>query len=152
MITFISINLKNKVAIDKILSDNSKDLKTIDSINISKVFSLVEEEYYEHLASEFVEISSQLDIVTDILTRDGHCIAKIDWFARLYENELIQLNKKLKEFNHSLNDLTSDIEPSRRRDYEIYKACIVEAYQNDQKNNQENKITQDEQSILITLG
>ena len=143
---------KNKVAIDKILSDNSKDLKTIDSINISKVFNLVEEEYYEHLASEFVEISSQLDIVTDILTRDGHCIAKIDWFARLYENELIQLNKKLKEFNNSLNDLTSDIEPSRRRDYEIYKACIVEAYQNDQKNNQENKITQDEQSILITLG
>lgn len=145
-------NPKNKIAIDKILSDNSKDLKTIDSINISKVFSLVEEEYYEHLSSEFVEISSQLDIVTDILTRDGHCIAKIDWFARLYENELLQLNKKLKDFNNSLSDLTSDIEPSRRRDYEIYKACIVEAYHNDQKNNQENKITQDEQSILITLA
>jgi len=44
---------KNKAAIDKILTDSSKDLKTIDSINISKVFSLVEEEYYEHLASEF---------------------------------------------------------------------------------------------------
>lgn len=143
---------KNKIAIDKILSDNSKDLKTIDSINISKVFSLVEEEYFYHLSSEFVEISSQLDIVTDILTRDGHCIAKIDWFARLYENELIQLNKKLKEFNHSLIDLSSDIDTSRRRDYEIYKACIVEAYQNDQKNNQEKKITQDEQSILITLA
>jgi hypothetical protein len=147
-----SNNPKNKIAIDKILSDNSKDLKTIDSINISKVFNLVEEEYFEHLSSEFVEISSQLDIVTDILTRDGHCIAKIDWFARLYENELLQLNKKLKEFNHSLSDLSSDIEPSRRRDYEIYKACIIEAYQNDKKNNQENKITQDEQSILITLA
>jgi hypothetical protein len=93
-----SNNPKNKIAIDKILSDNSKDLKTIDSINISKVFSLVEEEYYSHLSAEFVEITSQLDIVTDILTRDGHCIAKIDWFARLYENELAQLNKKLKEF------------------------------------------------------
>lgn len=143
---------KNKVAIDKILTDSSKDLKTIDSINISKVFDLVEEEYYEHLAIEFVEISSQLDIVTDILTRDGHCIAKVDWFARLYENELIQLNKKLKEFNNSLIDLSSDIEPSRRRDYEIYKACIIEAYQNDKINNQEYKITQDEQSILITLA
>jgi len=147
-----SNNPKNKIAIDKILSDNSKDLKTIDSINISKVFSLVEEEYYTHLSSEFVEITSQLDIVTDILTKDGHCIAKIDWFARLYENELTQLNIKLKEFNRSLNDLNSDVEPSRRRDYDIYKACIIEAYQNDQNNNQENKITQDEQSILITLA
>ena len=147
-----SNNPKNKIAIDKILLDNSKDLKTIDSINISKVFSLVEEEYYTHLSSEFVEITSQLDIVTDILTRDGHCIAKIDWFARFYENELIQLNKKLKEFNHSLNDLSSEIEPNRRRDYEVYKACVIEAYQNDQKNNQESKITQDEQSILITLA
>ncbi len=147
-----SNNPKNKIAIDKILSDNSKDIKTIDSINITKVFSLVEEEYYTHLSSEFVEITSQLDIVTDILTRDGHCIAKIDWFARLYENELNQLNKKLKEFNRSLNDLSSDIEPSRRRDYDIYKACVIEAYQNDQNNNQENKITQDEQSLLITLA
>lgn len=145
-------NPKNKGAIDKILTDSSKDLKTIDSINISKVFTLVEEEYYEHLASEFVEISSQLDIVTDILTRDGHCIAKIDWFARLYENELRQLTKKLKEFDLALNNPSSDIEPSRKRDYEIYKACIVEAYQNDHLNNQENKITQDEQSILITLA
>ena len=147
-----SNNPKNKIAIDKILSDNSKDLKTIDSINISKVFSLVEEEYLTHLLSEFVEITSQLDIVTDILTKDGHCIAKIDWFARLYENELTQLTKKLTEFNRSLNDLTSDIEPSRRRDYDIYKACVIEAYLNDQYNNQENKITQDEQSILITLS
>jgi hypothetical protein len=147
-----SNNPKNKIVIDKILSDNSKDLKTIDSINISKVFSLVEEEYYTHLSSEFVEITSQLDIVTDILIKDGHCIAKIDWFARLYENELTQLNKKLKEFNRALNDLTSDIDPSRRRDYEIYKACVIEAYENDQYNNQENKITSNEQSILITLA
>jgi hypothetical protein len=145
-------NPKNKVAIDKILSDNSKDLKNIDNINISKVFTLVEAEYYEHLASEFVEISSQLDIVTDILTRDGHCIAKIDWFARLYENELAHLITKLKEFNTSINDSSSDIEPSRRRDYEIYKACIIEAYENDQKNNLEKKISNDEQSILITLA
>jgi hypothetical protein len=147
-----SNNPKNKVAIDKILSDNSTDLKNIDNINISKVFSLVEEEYHEHLADEFVEFASQLDIVSDILTRDGHCIAKIDWFARLYENELIQLNKELKDFTKSINDPSSDIELSRRRDYKIYKACIAEAYRNDERNNQERKITKDEQSILITLA
>jgi hypothetical protein len=65
---------------------------------VVEVFSLVQEEYYEPLASEFVDIDSQLDIVTDILTRDGHCIAKIDWFAKLYESELGQLKSKLTEF------------------------------------------------------
>lgn len=145
-------NPKNKNAIDKILSDNSQDLKNIDNINISKVFNLVEEEYFDHLFSEFVDIDSQLDIVTDILTKDGHCIAKIDWFSRMYENELAQLHKKLKDFNNSIKDPSSDIEYSRRRDYEIYKACIIGAYQNDERNNLEKKITNDEQSILVTLA
>ena len=146
-----SNNPKNKLAIDKILSENSKDFKNIDNINIVKVFNLVQEEYFEHLATEFVEIDSQLDIITDILTRDGHCKAKIDWFARLYENELGHLNIKLKEFNMLLNNEESELDPVRRRDYDIYKSCIKRAYQNDEDNNQENKISREEQSILITL-
>jgi hypothetical protein len=145
-------NPRNKTAIDKILSENSRDFKNIDNINIVKVFNLVQEEYYEHLAAEFVEIDSQLDIVTDILTRDGHCISKIDWFARLYESELGNLNSKLNEFNKSVYSEDRDIEPSRCRDYDIYKACVLMAYQNDEENNQEWKITSDEQSILITLA
>jgi len=147
-----SNNPKNKPAIDKILSENSKDFKNIDNINIVKVFNLVQEEYYEHLAAEFVEIDSQLDIVTDILTQDGHCISKIDWFARLYESELVQLNSKLKEFNKMINSEGSDIDPTRRRDYDIYKTCILKAYQNDDEKNQERKISTEEQSILITLA
>jgi len=146
-----SNNPKNKLAIDKILSENSKDIKNIDNINIVKVFNLVQEEYFEHLATEFVEIDSQLDIITDILTRDGHCKAKIDWFARLYENELGHLNIKLKEFNKLLSNEESELDPIRRRDYDIYKSCIIRAYQNDEDNNQENKISREEQSILITL-
>ena len=142
---------KNKLEIDKILSENSKDFKNIDNINIVKVFNLVQEEYFEHLATEFVEIDSQLDIITDILTRDGHCKAKIDWFARLYENELGHLNIKLKEFNNLLNNEDSELDPVRRRDYDIYKSCIKRAYQNDEENNQENRISREEQSILITL-
>lgn len=142
---------KNKLEIDKILSENSKDFKNIDNINIVKVFNLVQEEYFEHLATEFVEIDSQLDIITDILTRDGHCKAKIDWFARLYENELGHLNTKLKEFNNLLNNEDSELDPVRRRDYDIYKSCIKRAYQNDEDNNQENRISREEQSILITL-
>jgi hypothetical protein len=145
-------NPRNKPAIDLILSENSSDIKNIDNINIVKVFNLVQEEYYELLASEFVEIDSQLDIITDILTRDGHCIAKIDWFARLYESELTQLKLKIKDFNKSLSDEVSDIDPVRKRDYDIYKACITKAYVNDDEKNQERRISSDEQEILITLA
>ena len=77
---------KNAQAIEKILMDSSRDLKNMDNINISKVFSLVEDEFIEYIREEFIATSSQLDILTDIISRDGNCIMKKDWFARLYEN------------------------------------------------------------------
>ena len=147
----ISNNPKNIIAVEKILSENSKDLKNVDNINIAKVFSLLESEFYEHLFHEFENSSTQIDIITDILIRDGHCIAKLDWFARLYENELDQLNRNLKEFNKTLSSNDEDGDILRKRDYDIYKSCVFTAYQNDENNNQEKRITSDEQSILLTL-
>ena len=150
--TIITNNPKSIKEIDKILTDESRDLKNIDSINISRIFKLIEDEYYEYVKSEFVDPDSQLDIITDILIRDGRCIARHDWFARLYENEITALEKRLKAFNTDLTSVTSDIDPARRRDYLTYKSCLITAYCNDDLRNQERKITSDEQSILLTLG
>lgn len=143
---------KNAQAIEKLLSDSSRDLKNMDNINISKVFSLVEDEFAEYLREEFINTSSQFDLLTDIISRDGNCIMKKDWFARLYEKELSHFNKKLKDFQSVLNDEKADISDQRRRDYKIYLACLKTAYINDDLNNLERKITLDEQSILITLS
>ena len=150
--TIISNNPNNAKAIDKILSDESRELKNIDSINVTRIFELIEDEYLEYVKSEFVNLDSQLDIVTDILTRDGRCIARHDWFARLYENEINALEKRLKKFNKDLKDENSEIDPIRKRDYIIYRNCVHTAYSNDDLNNQERKITGDEQSILIELA
>lgn len=143
---------KNITEIDKILSDTSRDLKSMDNINIVRVFNLIENEFAECIKTEFVNTTSQLDILSDIITRDGNCIMKQNWFARLYETKLKNLDKKLKSFEKELNNEKSDIEDNRRRDYKIYKACLHTAYNNDQTNNQDNKITTDEQSILLTLS
>lgn len=143
---------KNAQAIEKLLSDSSRDLKNMDNINISKVFSLVEDEFAEYLREEFINTSSQFDLLTDIISRDGNCIMKKDWFGRLYEKELSHFNKKLKEFQTALNDEKADISDQRRRDYKIYLACLKTAYINDDLNNLERKISLDEQSILITLS
>lgn len=123
----IAKSTKNRKEVDKILSESSHDLKNIDNINISKVFNFIESEFTEYLKSEFANTMSQFDILTDIISRDGNCIMKQDWFARLYENELNSFDKKLKIFDKSIIDDKSEIENSRRRDYLIYKACLYTA-------------------------
>ncbi|HSJ66233.1 MAG TPA: hypothetical protein VK921_01095, partial [Anditalea sp.] len=62
---------QNAKAVDKILSETSKDLKAIDSQNIAKVFNLLEKEFKDCIKAEFVNTTSQLDILIDIISRDG---------------------------------------------------------------------------------
>jgi hypothetical protein len=145
-------NPKNANEFDKIISDSNRDLKNLDNINIAKVFNLVEEEFSKYLQGLFTDITSQIDILIDIISKDGSSIMRHEWFTNLYELELSQLEKKIKVFEMSLKLDDSEIEPVRKRDYVIYKACLNTAYFNDSLNNQENKITQDEQTILATLS
>ena len=72
--SILADNPKNAVEVDKILSDTSRDLKNMDNINVAKVFNLVADEFAEYVKSEFANSTSQLDILTDIISRDGNCI------------------------------------------------------------------------------
>lgn len=143
---------KNAQVVDKILMDSSRELKNMDNVNVAKVFGLVEGEFAEYVKAEFMKTSSQLDILIDIISRDGNCIMKQDWFARLYEKELSAFQKKLKAFRQSLDAEKSDISEQRKRDYKVYLACLQTAYCNDETNNQDRKVTSDELSILLALS
>jgi len=148
----ISAKPKHAKEIEIILSDSNKDLKNVDSQNIAKIFDLVETEFAEIIKTEFVDTSSQLDIQIDIIIRDGNCIMKHDWFSRLYENELKQIQKKIKTLETDLSDEKSEISEQRKRDYRIYKHCLNRAYLNDLEHNRDAKITDEELSILLTLA
>ena len=148
----LSSRLQNSKEIDQILAETSKDIKSIDSINVARVFELIKSEFSEFVLREFTNTSSQLDILIDIISRDGNCIMKQDWFARLYEKEVDGFKKKIKDFKTELESDKPNFEFSRLRDYNIYKRCLQVAYINDVDNNQESKITTDEQSILKTLA
>jgi len=148
----ISKNPKNLKEIEKILSSTNKGLKSVDNLNISNIFSLMSNEFVEYLYSEFQEASSQLDILIDIIIRDGNCIMKQDWFSRLYENEIKNLKSKIKTLTTELENDKSELSDSRKRDYRIYKACLSTAYTNDISNNREAKITSDELSIILSLS
>jgi len=148
----ISKNPKNIKEIEKILSVSDKGLKSVDSQNIATIFELIEEEFTETIKSEFVNTSSQLDILIDIITRDGNSIMKQDWFSRLYEQEIKKLKIKINELKSSINREKTELSEDRRRDYIIYQSCVNTAYLNDIENNREPKITDDELSILLTLA
>ncbi|MFD2516384.1 hypothetical protein [Salinimicrobium flavum] len=148
----ISSNPENSKEIEKILSSADKGLKSADSRNISRVFSLIKDEFYDYLWCEFQDTASQLDILTDIIVQDGNCIMKQDWFSRLYEAEIRNLKSKTKKLESELKNDKSEISEERKRDYKIYSACLRTAYQNDISNNRDAKITSDELSIILTLS
>lgn len=127
-------------------------MKSVDNQNISNVFALTSNEFQEHIKCEFQEITSQLDILIDIIIRDGNCIMKQDWFSRLYETEIKNLKSKIKGLNADFDNDKSDLSTNRKRDYRIYKSCLQIAYENDVANNREAKITSDELSIILTLS
>ena len=135
------------------MADSDKsELKNLDNVVITKIFSLLETEFSQLIKTEFVNISSQLDILTDIIMRDGNCIMKQDWFARLYETEIININKKIKWLQKELENPKSELSENRKRDYRIYQSCVHTAFYNDIEHNREAKITDDELSILLTLS
>ena len=149
----IANGAKNSKAIEKIISETDKSgLKNLDNVVISKIFELIENEFSQLIKTEFINTSSQLDILTDIIVRDGNCIMKQDWFARLYETEIKNINQNIKQLQKNIDNPKSEISESRKRDYLIYKACVNTAFHNDVVNNREAKITDDELSILITLS
>ena len=144
---------KNSIEIEKILAESDiAGLKNLDNIIISKIFTLVEDEFSQVIKSEFVYTSSQLDILTDIVTRDSNCILKQDWLSRLYEFEIENINSKIKNLQKELENQKSELTENRKRDYCIYQTCLKTAYSNDISNNREAKITDDELSILLTLA
>ena len=148
----LSENPKNNAEVDKILGEFSNDIKSIDNVNIARVFMLIQDEFARYIQRKFENTASQLDIMLDIVVRDGNCIMKQDWFSRLYDAELKHIKKKVKELEASFADAKSLISPDRKRDYQIYRECLRTAYTNDDAQNVDRKITHDEHTILHTLS
>ncbi|MFA7326286.1 MAG: hypothetical protein WC121_06445 [Candidatus Kapaibacterium sp.] len=144
---------KNNKKLDQILSAiDESGLKNADSILISELFDFLEEEFVKNINSEFVNISSQLDFLIDIIIRDGNCVMRQDWFSQLYTAELKKIKKKSLDLKNELENEKSDLTEQKKRDYNIYKSCVHTAYYNDIANNRDSVITNDELSILLTLS
>lgn len=138
--------------IEKILSNKNGQFKDIESDNIAKLFELIKSDYVAFLETEIGGSISQLDVLVDILIKDGNAILKDSWFEELYKRQLKKLKESSKEFIDLLETDSKEIDESRKRDYNIYRECVRVAYSNDSLNNFDNKVTPDEYTILKTLS
>lgn len=149
---FCSDLRRSKPKIDKILSKGDGQLKNVDDENIAQLFELLSPRYKKHLQERIKFSDYQLDILVDILIRDGNSMMSREWFLKLYNQEHAKLESNIKYFKRLLDNGGGDLEEHRKRDYQIYKNCVQTAYENDLIRNQEKQLSWEEKSILQTLG
>lgn len=138
--------------IEEILAEKDGNLKNADSIQLAQIFNLVSDKYAKYIQEEYTKSTSQLDILLELITRDGNCIMRTEWFAKLYEDQIKKQKKAIKYFKEDLESDKPTIGEDRVKDYKIFKACLNVAYHNDEHQNFEPKISTDEQSILDALA
>lgn len=148
----LSAEEKNNPKLEAILSQADSNLKNADAIQLTQAFDALSERYVSFVMEDYSKVSSQLDILLNIITRDGNCIMRLDWFAKLYEEEIKKQKKAIEAFKADVNADKPSMDPLRIRDYKTFAACLKTAYFNDTASNFSPKITSDEQSILDSLA
>ena len=152
IINSLSSEEKNNPKLEAILSQADSNLKNADAIQLSQAFEALANPYVAYVMEDYSKISSQLDILLNIITRDGNCIMRLDWFSKLYDEQISKMKKAIETFKADVTAEKSSMDPARVRDYKTFAACLRKAYFNDTEMNFSPKITPDEQSILDTLA
>jgi hypothetical protein len=156
------INITTQTEISKFYNILTAIISEIDeSINLDKstdaehfVRTFNRPEIYEKYQSEIhksIQNDVFLDILSDIIVRDGNCIMSRDWFKTLVEKEIGSIKERMKFFKAILENKNKNIESKRIRDYRIFLNCTKTAFNNDVSAGSDAKITSDEWTILFTL-
>ena len=152
IINNLSSEEKNNPKLEAILSQADSNLKNADAIQLAQAFETLSGPYVAYVMEDYSKISSQLDILINIISRDGNCIMRLDWFSKLYDEQIKKQKKAIEAFKANVTSEKPSMDPSRVRDYKTFAACLRKAYFNDTEMNFSPKITPDEQSILDTLA
>ena len=156
------INLTTQTEISKFYNILTAIISEIDeSISLDKstdaehfVRTFNRPEIYKTYQSELqksIQNDVFLDILSDIIVRDGNCIMSRDWFKTLVEKEIKLIKERMDFFREIFESKNREIESKRIRDYQIFLNCTKTAFNNDISIGNEARITPDEWSILFTL-
>lgn len=134
---------------EKILGQGDGQIKNADVNSVKQLLHLVEDEFVAYVRDKLLVAESQMDILLDILIRDGNCHMEISWLDSLYKKELKNITTHIKEMKARIE---SGSDEEKVRDYKIYQECLRTAYYNDEERNEDLKVTREEQTILNTLA
>jgi len=103
--------------VNDILLQGENQLKNVDNENIVNLFNLLKDKYLAELKNRLDYSDYQLDLVVEILTRDGNSIMSREWFSKLYNNEINNLKNNIKGFTTELKNEKGALDLQRKRDY-----------------------------------
>jgi hypothetical protein len=139
--------------VDQILSEANGNIKNIDNASIEKLFLHFQDEYSLHIEKKLRFSDEQLDILVEIMVRDGNGVMSREWFGQLYKKDLTRVRANIRSYKGILKAADSSLSPSaRERDYLIYRDCLRTAFENDAILNRERHISWEERTVLNTLA
>jgi len=127
-------------------------LRTASGSEITRLFSAASKHFEIFVRDQISLGGPQVSLLVNILSRDGNSVARISWIERLYSNEHKRMNKLSKEILKEIKDAESNDFNCRGLRLSIYKDCFESAYNNDLRQNREQKVSDDERIILNILS
>lgn len=134
------------------LSNHDGHLRQASESQIISLFTTVSYHYREMIRDRISFLGSQANLLLNILTRDGNCVARIQWIEALYEKENSRLAELSLQIEREIKESVDTTGYERATRLAIYYDCFETAYRNDERLNREAKITDDERTILNVLA
>ena len=132
------------------VSPSYSQIKQASNKEVANLFKQIKTLYSNYIREKLFYSNPTLGLLTNVLSRDGNCVARITWIESLYFKEHENLSTKVSE-------VSSLIREEREFDtYEnklkIYCSCLKEAFGKGVRNNSDSKINNYERSILNVLS
>ena len=124
----------NSPKIDQILAEGSNILKKAEDTSIAHFVDLIRDGFLCY-DSKMKFSNIQLDAIVEIFVRDGNQNMSKDWFFKLYKKELQSLKQQIKRVNLEIKKESAGLPLEKKKDYQIYQACVKTAYVNEREQN-----------------
>lgn len=136
----------------KTIENIDGQIKNASGSEITLLFFAVRDFFKVAVKEQILMNSAQINLLVNILSRDGNCVARISWIENLYVNEWNALQTLANELQVEIKANNSSAVTDRAKALTIYHACMTEAYVNDKRVNRDSKVTDDERGILNVLS
>lgn len=127
-------------------------IKDASNSEVTQLFRLAAPVLTKEVRRLLALSGAQADLLVNILSRDGNCVAQLSWIERLYAKEWKAINQHSKRIQESIQAGSEPGVFDENRRLSIYYSCLKEAYLNDETSNRQAKISDEERGILNVLA